>query len=288
MRKKGQSIDLATKQFQEGYKLLMNHPMFTPLASHAHFNRQEGNLCPEEGYAVVTKDGSIHVHPKKRATAEEWLYILAHCLLHLGFEHFKETENPALWNMACDVFVAKFLYDMKLGKIPGGYLPPVDMMTRDEETLYNQFLQNGVDSRYTGWSVGGTKHSDMIFLEEGFRWGGKVEWGDLLGRGIVQAVSSAIDVVSGHAESLGESKGRLTEAQRANNWFLDSYPLLGSLAADFALIEDSILCKRLDISIAAIDIVHKEIYINPAAGLSYEECKFVLAHEYLHAGALSS
>ena len=117
MRKKGQSIDLATKQFQEGYKLLMNHPMFTPLASHAHFNRQEGNLCPEEGYAVVTKDGSIHVHPKKRATAEEWLYILAHCLLHLGFEHFKETENPALWNMACDVFVAKFLYDMKLGKI---------------------------------------------------------------------------------------------------------------------------------------------------------------------------
>ena len=158
------------------------------------------------------------------------------------------------------------------------------MMTRDEETLYNQFLQNGVDSRYTGWSVGGTEHLRYHFLEEGFRWGGKVEWGDLLGRGIVQAVSSAIDVVSGHAESLGESKGRLTEAQRANNWFLDSYPLLGSLAADFALIEDSILCKRLDISIAAIDIVHKEIYINPAAGLSYEECKFVLAHEYLHAG----
>jgi predicted metal-dependent peptidase len=284
MRKKGQSMDLATKHFQEGYEMLVKHPMFSPLAYHASFNRREGNLCPDEGYAVVTKGGTIHIHPKKRATPEEWLYILAHCLLHLGFEHFKEKPNPPLWNIACDVFVAKFLYDMKLGKIPGGYLPPIDMSTRDEESLYQQFLQNGVDGRYSGWSVGGSRQSDMIFQEDGYRWGGPVKWGDLLGRGIVQAVSSAIDVVSGHAASLGESKGQLTEAQRAKNWFLDSYPLLGSLAADFALIEDSILCQRLDISVAAIDVVHKEIYINPAAGLSYEESKFVLAHEYLHAG----
>lgn len=284
MAKKGQSIDLATKHFQEGYHLIENHPMFSPLVSHASINRQEGNLCPDEGFAVVTKGGTIHVHPKKRATPEEWLYILAHCLLHLGFEHFKEKDNPPLWNMTCDVFVAKFLYDMKLGKIPGGYQPPTDFTSRDEEALYRQLVEND-DIRYTGWSVAGSKQSDMIFQDDGFRWYGKINWGDLLGRGIVQAVSIAIDVASGHTTSLGAGgKSELTDAQKAKNWFLDSYPLLGSLAADFALIEDSILCKRLDISIAAIDVIHKEIYVNPAAGLSYEECKFVLAHEYLHAG----
>ncbi len=284
MRKKKQSLDIATKYYEEGYELVANHPMFSPLVTHAYFNRQGGNLCPDEGYAVVTAGGTIHVHPKKRAQPEEWLYILAHCLLHLGFEHFKDKENPTLWNIACDAFVAKFLYEMKLGKPPSEFRVPVDFQARDEETLYKILLQKGIDPVYTGWSVGGAKQADMIFQDDRHYWRGKIKWGDLLGRGIAQAVSSAIDVVSGHASSLGESKGQLTEAQKAKNWFLDSYPLLGSLASNFSLIEDSILCKRLEISIAAIDVIHKEIYINPAAGLSFEECKFVLAHEYLHAG----
>ena len=39
-----------------------------------------------------------------------------------------------------------------------------------------------------------------------------------------------------------------------------------------------------DIEIAAVNVVCAEIYVNPAAGLTLEEWKFVLAHEYLHAG----
>ena len=33
-----------------------------------------------------------------------------------------------------------------------------------------------------------------------------------------------------------------------------------------------------------MDVEAGEIYLNPTAGLSFEEWKFVLAHEYLHAG----
>jgi predicted metal-dependent peptidase len=284
MRKKGRQLDVATKNYEEGYEIIANHPMFSPLVTHTYFYRDDRSLCPEEGYAVVTKGGQIHINPKKRADKEEWVYIIAHCLLHLGFEHFKEKENPALWNISCDAFVAKFLSDMKLGSPPNGFKIANDLQIRDEESLYKNLVEKGVNPIYTGWSVGDSKQSDMIFQEESYYWSTKINWGELLGRGISQAVSSAIDVVSGHASSLGEATGILTEAQKAKNWFLDSYPLLGSLASNFTLIEDSILCKRLDISIAAIDVVHKEIYINPAAGLSYEECKFVLAHEYLHAG----
>ncbi|MBR3074534.1 MAG: hypothetical protein IKH11_02095, partial [Bacteroidales bacterium] len=41
---------------------------------------------------------------------------------------------------------------------------------------------------------------------------------------------------------------------------------------------------RNEISIAAVDVGSGEIYVNPSAGLTDEELKFVLAHEYLHAG----
>jgi predicted metal-dependent peptidase len=60
--------------------------------------------------------------------------------------------------------------------------------------------------------------------------------------------------------------------------------LLGALAASFKLVEDPAVCVRMQISVAAIDSQMKEIYINPAAGLKFEECKFVMAHEFLHAG----
>jgi predicted metal-dependent peptidase len=79
-----------------------------------------------------------------------------------------------------------------------------------------------------------------------------------------------------------------TEAQQARAWFINHYPLLGALASRFTIIEDQLLCHRLGISVAAIDCEAREIYMNPAAGLQRstfrEECRFVMAHELLHAG----
>lgn len=65
---------------------------------------------------------------------------------------------------------------------------------------------------------------------------------------------------------------------------MTSYPLLGGLAAGFKILEDYEFCVREEIEIAAVDADLGEIYINPAVGLGKEEMKFILAHEYLHAG----
>jgi predicted metal-dependent peptidase len=70
----------------------------------------------------------------------------------------------------------------------------------------------------------------------------------------------------------------------AKRWFINNFPLLGSLAAAFKIIEDAQVCQRLSISVAAVDAESQEIYINPAAGLDQEECRFVMAHELLHVG----
>ena len=81
-----------------------------------------------------------------------------------------------------------------------------------------------------------------------------------------------------------ENAKPLTNAGKAANWFLNHYPLLGSLAVGFHLIEDAKLCMEEEISVAAINVTLGEIYINPASGYREEEWKFILAHEYLHAG----
>lgn len=285
MAKKRVETDPATKQFQQGLEFILLHPMFAPLARHAQWVRREGNLCPDQGWAVVTTNGQIHVHPKKRAEPQEWVYILAHCLLHLGFGHFQEKERPDLWNAACDLFVAKFLGDMKLGK------PPAEMDTgkgysvKSEEDLYRSFLDRGLPESFYSLGTAGQGYSDLVMkATSADSWYGKVDWQDCFGKGLAMAVSSAVRVSAGYEDYLGAEKETLTLAQKAKNWFVNSYPLIGALAADFRIIEDPLLCQRMFISVAAVDAEMKEIYMNPSAGLDEQECRFVMAHEILHVG----
>ncbi|MGX8728667.1 MAG: vWA domain-containing protein, partial [Lachnospiraceae bacterium] len=78
----------------------------------------------------------------------------------------------------------------------------------------------------------------------------------------------------------------VTDAQKAASWFLNHYPLFGGMAAAFKIIEDTNICQKNDIQIAAVDAEEGELYINPAVGLSEEEWRFVLAHEFLHVGLM--
>ncbi|MCL2300246.1 MAG: peptidase, partial [Firmicutes bacterium] len=95
-------------------------------------------------------------------------------------------------------------------------------------------------------------------------------------------VRSAVSVAAGE---LGQDwqVGANSPAARAKEWFISSYPLLGAIAASFKLIEEPLVCQRLEISIAAISPGLREIYINPQAVLDSEELRFVMAHEFLHA-----
>ncbi|MBR2214858.1 MAG: hypothetical protein IJ849_03745 [Selenomonadaceae bacterium] len=56
------------------------------------------------------------------------------------------------------------------------------------------------------------------------------------------------------------------------------------MAAGFEIIEDYAFCRKNEISVAAVDVENAKIYVNPAAHLDEDEVKFVMAHEYLHAG----
>jgi hypothetical protein len=275
--------DVAAENFHAAVDVLHAHPMFAPLLTHAGLNRYAGNLCPDDGWAVVTEAGGIHPHATRRAEPEQWVYVIAHSLLHLGFGHFDGApERWREWNAACDCFVAAFLGDLKLGRAPGGPLP--ELPRRSEERLYAQFCRDGIPPHLASLGTAGP-HSDMLRSDPRTpRFGRPVDWRACFGRGLSMAVTSAVNVAAGREAHLGADTSLVTEARRARDWFIASYPLLGALAAAFDIVEDPLVCGRLGISIAAVDAESREIFINPAAGLDEHECRFVMAHELLHVG----
>ena len=278
--------DIAARQFEIGQQLLGQSPLFNPLLLHVEIVRQHNGIVPRDGWALVRRDGTIFVHPTRRAEPQEWQWILGHCLLHLAFEHFREDNSPA-WNAACDCIVARFLADTKTGAPPlelTQLLPPLP--SRDENQLARQFESDGIATAFASSGTAGSGALDMTWSEEPRRdWyrGASLDWAQIFANGLSHAVTHAVRVAAGVASEFDRDNGKQTLAQKARSWFISSYPLLGALAAAFELVEDMTICAQQEILVAAIDVRRRIIYMNPAAGMSEGQCRFVMAHEFLHA-----
>jgi len=283
-RQKGQE-DIATQKYRAGCQMVNDHPLFYQLWHGTTLQRSENINYPAEGLCFVTSDGYILCNPKIRAEPEQWARALAHCLLHLGMDHFKEKENPVLWNIACDCVVEKFLADLKFGKsLLGGSLP---VGINDEERLYRRLLESPNNMEYGGFGTAGASVPDMLFEKKTrYRYFSKPPlWTKLFAAGLSAAVRSAVRVASGEQETLSANPNESVNsaAYRAKQWFISSYPLLGAIASNFKVIEDFSVCQRMEITVAAVSPALSEIYINPSYPLDAEEIRFVMAHEFLHA-----
>jgi len=280
-----QKLDPATKAFAEGQKLVADHPLFAPLIRRVHVIRRKDNYCPPKAWAVVLESGSIHPHPTRRGEPLEWAYVLAHCLLHLGFDHFRIGEKSLDWNAACDVVVARFLGDLKFGRCPEEMQCELDdVRADDEDRLFRRFRDRNLPDDLRRLGTAGERDGDMYWTPQAMATRYYDDWVRAFATGLVASVGSAVRVAGGYATTLTATDENLSTAERARRWFVNSYPLLGALAAAFTIIEDAVVCQRLGIAIAAIDAEAKELFIAPAAALSFEEAKFVLAHELLHVG----
>ena len=267
--------------------MVETHPLFYALWHNVYVRRDEYYKYPTDGLCLATSDGCIICNPKRRAEPEQWARALAHCLLHFGMEHFKDKEHPALWNMACDLVIEKFLSDLKFGAFwYDGALPAG---INDEERLYQRLLNMNLKdkSEYAGFSTAGDKIPDILYENESqSHWYRKtLQWHKLFAAGLSAAVRSAVSVASGEQMSLtaDPNESSSSAAHRAKQWFISSYPLLGAIAANFKLIEDYQICQRMQITIAAVSPALSEIYINSSYRLDDEEIRFVMAHEFLHA-----
>lgn len=276
------------KAIYAGYDILQANPLFSQLdgtiiTGTAHLSQKKSIAC-------VTKNGDIFVNMHATLNAHEWAYVLAHNLLHLAFGHFDKVKMPTdtefyplVWNKACDIYVTRFLAD--IGFERSVFPDPAaaySIKLNDEVKIYEYILKSEGKSPKQTYGLNDNDSGDMFGIGSPivYKNGEKNEYAQTFAIAITRSIKKAVSDVGGH----DYSKEKDTLIAKAAQWFLSHYPLLGGLVSSFKIIEDIDLCQKYEIHIAAVDASHGEIYANPACALTLEEWKFVLAHEYLHAG----
>lgn len=309
--------DIREQNLDHGIMIVRRHPLFGAMGGSIWI--ADDRTVGKGNAGVVTSQGDIFLNKEYLLEPEQWAYVTAHCMLHLAFGHFDKDRMPEpeapgggkldsnvqsslltnkerhLWNMACDIYVAKFLSDIKFGS-PVCPDPQETFAGNlaDELTVYRRLLEtNGekrTDADDSGGKAGirnvyGTAGSgmDMRGLES------PVIYDKMKGEQNCYAARFACALSNAVTDTVRKAGGYekttvMTAAERAAQWFISHYPLLGGLASSFKIVEDYDRCMTMEIQIAAVDTEAGKIYINPAAGLRWEELKFVLAHEFLHAG----
>lgn len=284
MKGKQKKPNPAQEAFQAGCGLVKRSPVLGPLMERADTSFDDSYPMAREDWAWVASDGRIYANSHRRAEPQEWAYVIAHCLLHLGLGHIREDrEGDLLWNAACDCVTARYLADLHVGTPPRELNSPLPPNAREEEKLY-QWLKEHRDPACFRFSTMSNGRADMAW--RGGRpirwWYGPTDWRQLFAESLRDALRAAVDYAGGVRAEPGARK-KMGPIHRAQEWFLSSYPLLGGVASGFQLVDDPLAVQRMDIPVAAISVHMREIYVNPAAALTEEEWRFVLAHEYLHA-----
>jgi len=289
-RRKAAVADPNVAAFTIAWQALRSHPMFRPMqsapvagtysASVSAYLGDDPDLVQVKALAMVDAGGRVRASSAHRLDAGEWTWVIAHCLLHLGFGHLGEggPTGEAAAAAAC-VAVARFQRAVKLGVEP--LHVPVELPNTDEAVLARQWAERGVPEVLRGCGTGGVA-SDLGPRRRGST-GGVPDWPTAFAIGLADAASAAVDVAGGVRSSITDWPVSKASWEQARGWFVSSYPLLGGVAARFTIVADRDLARSWDISIAAVSAESAEIYINPLADLSVAEWRFVLAHEMLHA-----
>lgn len=305
MAKTKKQPSAAELNLEQGIHLVESHLLFSKLGGRIYLS--DKNRFAKGGAALVSGEGSIYLNKELLLSPSQWAYSIAHCRLHLAFGHFDANHMPgyevaqtdgstywkpvyraSLWNMACDIFITKFLADMKFGQpLPYVSLDAFPGSITDERKIYTYLLETNQAEFPQNYGTAGSGMCDMLRLENPIRYQEKLGRRNLFAEkfawALANSASHAVSIASGRSAL---SRTAMTKSEQAAAWFIGHYPLLGGLAAGFRIIEDADICIREEIQVAAVDVTAGELYINPAATLNFEELKFVMAHEFLHAGLM--
>ena len=249
-------------------------------------------LCRiESGTTIVVNDEAPLSTP-------QWLSVLALATLVLALGAPRRLAVPSpLADLAAQLAALHWWRTLKVGTLPErmelapellqwGRLPLVEIVAR----LKSEPDHALHDAR---WTINAALDAPLLASAEVVH---RHASGAVMGRDLEQVFAQAMvdnarralqaQHEASHAPRSGTDPN--SPAARAKRWLIAHYPLLGGLLTQFELVEDVQACHRMDISIAAIHVGAGEIYINPARGLGLEQCKFVVAHEVLHAGLCHS
>ena len=231
-----QKTNPAQESFQAACGMVRQNPVLGPLWERVTIHFDDSYPMAREDWAWVTSDGHIYANSHRRAAPGEWAYVLAHCLLHLGLGHIREDrEKDFLWNAACDCVVTRYLADFHIGTVPGELDFPLPSGAREEEKLY-YWLKEHNDPACLHFSTMSGGRGDMCWRGETRSWWrGPTDWRQIFAESLREALRAAVDYAGGVRTESGERRIS-SPIQRAQEWFLSSYPLLGGIASGFLLV----------------------------------------------------
>jgi predicted metal-dependent peptidase len=291
-RKSAKKLDPYEEAFNRAYQTLINHALFRALVYDLSYAgrdtadvwwAEDQALASDRGWARVHQDGTILANKHVRADLDEWIWVLAHCMLHLGLGHL-DSDRPAdaaLATARC-VEVVRFQEALRLGRCP--YLLP-DLPSAGVEQLAERWRAVGVPAEFAVCGVAGAGPDLSAVRHRRCRPPvHPPQWTDRFALGLSRAAMEALDAAEQVRFNTGRDGARRSAAwERARSWFVSSYPLLAGLAAGFTIVADLELAHANQIAVAAVNPSAAEIYVNPVVQLSDDERRFVIAHEMLHA-----
>ncbi|MFE6843338.1 hypothetical protein [Streptomyces sp. NPDC057686] len=285
-RKKKPAVqDPATLAYEAGRAAIRQNPALGALSA-THCRDPRCASCTCAGLVLVTSNGVIHAHPTRRAEPQVWAWALAHSLLHLGFGHVpaakdEDRPQPAAAELAARcVVVNRFLLTFPVGRAPDHL--PAEYPGGDEEQLAARWRRDGVPAAYAHCGTSG-EHPDQVLVGWRTLTTDVPDWETSFAHALTRSVSAAMDVAGGRRDRTTGERVRRHPWDRALNWFVSSYPLLGGLAAGLRIVADAELARARDIAVAAVSASAGEIYVNPLRTFTDAEWRFILAHEMLHA-----
>lgn len=257
--------DPAAEAFAAGADLVRRNPALA--AVHADFVRAKGNAdAPGQGLVRADSNGRVHIHPTRRAEPGEWAWALAHALLHLGFGHLpaakEPREQPDRFDLAarCTV-VNRFLATFPIGTAPDHL--PESYPDGDEEQLAARWRKTDVPAAYERCGTADGEPDQL--LVQWPRWDTALPDRQLaFAYALTRTVSAAMDVAGGRRDRLTGERVAQRPWDRALNWFVSSYPLLGGLAAGLTVVADAELARVHDIAVAAVDASMRRDLHQPA------------------------
>ena len=223
----------------------------------------------------------LNPQPARDLTVEQWIYVIAHLGLHLGFEHrpVRLHDEGLLWARASELVIDGFLHQLRLGEPPPGYLPDPTHAGQREEAIVAQLRGRPPGALPPLATLAGSGRLDLQPGDPGPASGApRPDHPRLLAAGLRRAVAGAVD----QAAETRLTVAAFTPAEQARRWVMQQLPILGALAAELRIVFDRSIVKRFHIQVAAVDARLGEIYLNPDAPLSAEEWLFVVTHEVLH------
>lgn len=288
------------KPFEKALHTLAVHPLLGPVKREisvyegSRFHLRFAVPLPKDAYCRLQGDRTVVFNDELKLQEEEWLGVFSIACLALALDAPTLLKAPdAASDLAAQLAALHWWRAIKLGRLPERLEPPEEVAALGKLGLKEIVQRLEVDratlNQGKKWSLAGSSDFPWITHEK---------------RSLsIYTAANQPSPAKCFVEALVENAKRTLAAQqdprillstdhapsqsaaaKAKRWLISHYPLLGSLLSQFDVLENAALCQHMHISIAAINVRLGEIYVNPLRALTFENAKFVLAHEVLHAG----